>query len=183
MQDRAAAASKDELLKEAIESLVDWKEPEKKKYDYRIDPRLDQVDATTPGLWIFDQPWPENVHEVVMEQIEVFVKPRDTSAIARCRKLMFGGLFRRVTVVRTGVVEQMEVTGHWWDHDPHHAKIGMLSRSVVRELNRNPRGKRFAARINRIQEATYNDQDCLALYIDLAIDDRFHSQKLAMRYR
>ena len=170
-------------MKEAIESLVGWKASEKKKYDYRVDPQLDRVDASTPGRWVFDQPWPENIHDVVMERTEVLFNKRDAQAIARCRKLMFEGLFRRVTVFRTGEVEQIEVTGHWWDHEPHDAKVGMLARSVVRELNRNPRARRFAARINYMQEAMYHDQECLALYIDLAIDERPDWKKYAMRYR
>lgn len=172
LQEQAAAASQDDQIKEAIDSLVSWKSTATKPaYNYEKDPMLDRVDTSSPGIWKFDQPWPNNVHQVVMEGTEVACIPSDIAGTAQARKQMLDGIFRRVTVFRTGQVEEMAVDGHWWDFESHEKKVGILSRPVVRELNRVLTAKRFAARINSIQQTTRDNQEYFELFIDLAIDD------------
>lgn len=171
LQEQAATESKDDLFKEAIESLVAWRGPDNEPYNYRKDPRLDRVDTSRPGVWKFDQPWPEHVHQMVIERAEVLFNPFEVDGTVRSRQLLLDGSFRRVTVIRTGEVEEMEVTGHWWDFEPHENKLGLLPRSVVRELNRIVTAKRFAARINCLQQNIHENQEVLELFVDVAIDE------------
>lgn len=171
LQEKKAAASKDKLLQEAIDSLVDWTEPEKKSpYNYRLDPALDRCEMPKANHWKFAQPWPEYTGDVVMENVEVFSSFSDASGALQARQSLVNGKFRRVTVFRTGQVEEIEVTGHWYDVHPFEHKVGILQRKVVRELNKNPLAKKFAARINTIQLAMHDDQPYYQLFIDLAID-------------
>lgn len=159
-------------MRQAIESLVRWKAPEGRPYDYHRDPRLDRVDDSSPGIWRFDQPWPEYVNHVVVECAEVVFNPTDMLNTYQSRQALLGQTYRRVTVARNGEVEGMDVTGHWWDfRRPYESKVGMLSRSVVRKLNSVVTAKRFAARINSIQKCIVQDREFLELYIDLAIDE------------
>ncbi len=184
LQNYAAAASKDEMLKEAIKALVESKVPDVEPYDYRKDLRLDHVDCSTAGVWKFDQPWPESVHEVVVESAEVLFNPLDTCGVVRARRLLLDGKFRRVTVFRTGQVEEIQVNGHWWDIDLHEGKLGLLSREVVRKLNQRIVARQFAARINRMQQVTRQGQEFLELFVDVAIDESNQKKtRVKLRYR
>lgn len=169
LQEELAAVDQDELLKEAIELLVSSRTP-KKRYDYARDPELDRSQIGDGGVVTFDQPWPETAGEVVYQKAEVICTEFDFNRAASSRLAWMSGEFKRVSVFRTGQVEEIEVTGHWWDFEPHETKLGLLSRSVVRELNRNPLAKRFAARINCFQETTRNRQKYIELFIDLAVE-------------
>lgn len=170
LQDEAAAKAKDELVREAIELLVNSREPIEKKYDYARDPLLDTVDNSSPGIWRFDQPWPQTIQEVIIENVEVVCHRIDDDRELQARKSLLNGTFKRVTVFRTGKVEQMAVTGHWWDHTHHQAKLGLLERKIVRELNRRPLAKKFAARINHVDQVVRDKKEWLQFYVDLAID-------------
>lgn len=170
LRDEEAAKAQDDLVREAIDLLVNSRQPAKKSYDYTRDPLLDTVDNSEPGLWKFDQPWPESVEEVVIENAEVVCHRLDQERALTARKTLLNGKFKRVTVYRTGKVEQMEVTGHWWDHTHHESKLGLLERKIVRELNRRPLAKKFAARINHVDQIVRDRQDWLRFYVDLAID-------------
>lgn len=170
LQDREAAANDDELLRAAIDSLVSWKEPDDQPYDYRRDPKLDLANETEPGIFKFDQPWPESAGDIVFQDAEVLFNPEDTYGTVLARKALFEGQFRRVTAVRTGQVEEMAVIGHWWGLESHQAKIGLLARSVVRELNRILTAKNFAAVINRVEKTTIASKRHLNFYVDLAVD-------------
>ncbi len=156
-------------MREAIAALVSWKPPDTQPYEYSQDPRLDRVDHSQPGVWKFDQPWREDVREVVIERAEVFFYPDNVRGTDRLRRLMLEGTLRRVTLDRTRNVEEMEITGYWWDYQPREGKLGVLSRSVVRQLNRILTAKYFAVRINCIQEAVRDDQQILELFVDVAI--------------
>ena len=172
LQEKTAAASEDERIQEAIESLVDWQAPDNQPaYDYHKDPRLDRVDSSSPGIWKFDQPWPEHVHQVVFERVDVQCIPSDVEGTVQFRRMLLDGSFRRVTVSRTGGVEEMAVIGHWWDFEPHESKLGILSRAVVRDLNRILTAKRFASRIYCMQETIRQSKQFLELFIDLAVDE------------
>ena len=156
-------------MREAIDALVSWKPPDDKPYSYGQDPRLDLVDDSRHGIWKFDQPWPEDALQVVIERAEVLFYPDGMEGTVQLRRHLFEGTLRRVTVDRTRNVEEMEVTGYWWDHQPHEGKLGVLSRRVVRELNRIVTARHFVARINYIQEAIHEDLEVLELFVDLAI--------------
>jgi uncharacterized protein YbaR (Trm112 family) len=169
LHEKAAAPSHEDLLREAIESLVAWKPPDVQPYDYSLDPRLDQVDSSIPGIWKFDQPWPDGAREIVIERTEVLYYPDDNEHTDRLRRLLLDGTFRRVSVDRTRNVEEMEITGYWWDYQPREGKLGVLARSVVRQLNRIVTAKHFAARINCLQEAIRDDEEILELFVDVAI--------------
>ena len=171
LQEQKAVASRDELVREAIDSLVSWRKPEKRRYEYRLDPKLNNVDSSTPGLWKFDQPWPEHVREIAIERAEVLVFPFDEMGTYQSRTHLVIDKFPRVTVERTGEVEEMEVTAHWYDLEPHDTKVGLLSRQVVRDLNRIVTAKHFAARINCLQQVVREKQPVLELYIDVAVQE------------
>ena len=168
IQERQAAAENDELVKQAIDALVDWKLPDK-SYDYRIDPKLDRVDKSTPGVLKFNQPWPGDIKEIVFEKTEVVCNPHDTNGAVRSRREMIDGEFRRVDIYRTGQVEEMAVNGHWWQVRPQARKVGILPRSIVRELNRMTNVTSFAARINSMHLPQSKSEDPIALFIDVAI--------------
>ncbi len=170
LQEQAFEASKDDMLRMAIESLVDWNEPTSQAYDYRTDPLLDRIVCSSENSWKFDQPWPSESHQLVFERAEVLFNPRDMRSITHNRQLFFDGKCRRVTVFRTGEVEQIQVSGHWWDFELHECKLGLLPRWVVRELNLIPKAKVFAARINCLEKTVRADNDFLDLFIDLAIE-------------
>jgi len=170
LQDREAAASNDELLREAIDSLIKWEEPTDEPYEYRRDPKLDVITELDGGIFQFNQPWPEVAGEVVYENAEVLFNHEDSYGSVLARKAMFEGQFRRVTVVRTGQVEEMAVMGHWWGPEHHEAKIGLLERSVVRILNRIVTAKNFVAIINRIERTTIASKRHLNFFVNLAID-------------
>lgn len=156
-------------MREAIEALVSWKPPDDKPYSYGQDPRLDRVDNSQHGIWKFDQPWREDAQQVVIERAEVHFYPDNTEGTVRLRRLLLEGTLRRVTVERTRNVEEIEVTGYWWDYQPHEGKLGVLSRRVVRELNRIVSARHFVAKINCIQEAIRDDLEVLELFVDVAI--------------
>jgi hypothetical protein len=170
LQERQAAADQDELLKEAIESLIDWDAPEPKLYNYRMDPALDQCDSSDSAIWTFDQPWPKNTGEIVLENTEVLLNKNDLSGPLRSREMMMNGKYKRVTAFRTGQVEEIEVSGHWFDVTPFEQKVGILPRSVVRQVNRIPDAKRFTARINNIRLSVEAGVSIYELFIDMAID-------------
>ena len=170
LQYEAAAQAKDDLVREAIELLVNSRQPVKKAYDYTRDPLLDNVDESEPGILRFDQPWPKTIEEVVIENAEVVCHRLDEERALTARKTLLSGKFKRVTVFRTGQVEQMEVTGHWWDHTHHESKLGLLERKIVRELNRRPLARNFAARINHVDQIVKDRKEWLKFYVDLAID-------------
>lgn len=171
LHERAAAPSHEELMREAIEALVSWKPPDDRPYEYSQDPRLDRVDYSRPGVWKFDQPWSEDAREVVIERTEVLFYAEGREGTDRLRRLLLDGTLRRVTVDRTRNVEEMEITGYWWDYQPREGKLGVLSRTVVRQLNRIVTAKTFAVRINCIQEAVRDDLEILELFVDVAIQD------------
>lgn len=171
LQDRATAPSQDELIREAIESLVSWKPPDKRPYVYSQDPRLDRVESPRRGVWKFDQPWPDNIKQVVVERTKVLFYPANVDGTDQSRRLLLDGSFRRVTVAHTRNVEEMEVTGNWWDYQPRESNLGVLARSVVRELNRIVTAKHFAARINCIRKGVHENREVLELFIDLAIQE------------
>jgi hypothetical protein len=174
LQERKAAASEDDLLKEALDSLLSWNPEDKPVYEYARDPRLDELDDSRPGLWTFRQPWPEHVHQVVMERTKVAIDPSDPSGCLQHRRCLLKGYHRRVTVYRTGEVEEIAVTGHWWerrDQMHHECRLGILPRKVVRELNRIPSTPVFAARINCLQKSELQGYPVLDLFIDLAVDE------------
>ena len=184
LRDRESAANQDELLREAIDSLVQWKEPDDVPYDYRRDPKLDCAKETESGIWKFDQPWPEEAGDVVHEDAEVLFNPEDTYGTVLARKALFEGEFRRVTAVRTGQVEEMQIVGHWWSEvQPHEAKIGLLERVVVRGLNRIVTAKNFITRINRVQRKIIEQKKHLEFFVDLAIDTRKPESKSNSRRR
>ena len=170
LQEKEAAASQDDLLKEAIDSLVDWEVTSKKAYNYRVDPILDQCVCPEPNVWKFDQPWPKNTGEILLKNSEVVYYAADGSGSAKARELLMNGTFKRVTAFRTGQVEELEVTGHWYDVHPYERKVGVLPRKVVRELNLIPEAKKFAARINTIELVVEDAVPVYKLFIDLAID-------------
>lgn len=172
LQEKQAAASDDELLKDAIDSLIDASEPVEKPYNYRLDPALDQCVTVQPNIWEFDQPWPENAGEIVLENSEVVWNANALGGSLESRISLMNGKFRRVTVFRTGQVEEIEVTGHWYDVHPYEHKVGTLPRTVVRELNKMPHAKKFAARINTVQLVRQQEQPIYKLFIDLAIDTK-----------
>lgn len=186
LHERNAAASKDEALKEALDSLLDWNPPEPRKYEYGEDPQLDLIDDSNPGIWKFNQPWPENVHQVVVEHAEVSLNPYDIDGSVKPRFRLLDGYHRRVTIFRTGEVEEIAVTGHWWDSrelKPHECHMGVLPRAVVRELNLIPSTPVFAARINSLQKISHKSQDILELFIDIAIDETPVKNKKPRRIR
>ena len=167
-QERKAAAEKDVLVKQAIDALVDWQRPEE-SYDYRIDPKLDSIVESTPGILKFDQPWPNEVKDIVLEATEVVCSPHDTNGTVLSRKEMLAGEFRRVTIYRTGQVEEMGVNGHWIKVGHQERKVGVLPRKIVRELNRLTSVKRFAARINSMKMSEGTDSGFVELFIDVAV--------------
>lgn len=171
LQDEAAAAAKDDLVRMAIESLVNSREPVEKPYDYARDPLLDTVDDSMPGIWKFDQPWPQTVDEILIENAEVVCHPLDEQRAMQSRKMFLGGKYKRVTVFRTGQVEQMQVSGHWWDHQPHEMKLGLLARSIVRELNRRPLAKQFVARVNHVNRVLCDKKEIFEMFVDVALDN------------
>ncbi len=170
LQDEAAAAAKDEMVKMAIESLVNSREAIEKPYDYTRDPKLDTVENPQPGVWLFEQPWPKSVDEIVVENAEVICHPMDEDRAMGSRKIFLEGKFRRVTVFRTGQVEQMQVSGHWWDFEPRESKLGLLSRSIVRQINKHPLAKQFAARVNHVNRLIRDHKERFEFYVDIAID-------------
>jgi hypothetical protein len=176
LQEQAAHANRDELFQEAIESLVTWKPAVVKPYNYILDPLLDRVDSSVPGVWKFDQPWPEHVLQIAIERAEVLFYATDIQGTVRSRQQLLDGSFRRVTVERTGEVEEMEVTGHWYDVEPHSTNLGLLSRQTVRQLNRIVTAKKFAARINCVQQAIQDDRNVLELFVDLAVQEPPHQK-------
>jgi hypothetical protein len=179
-----AAAGHDELVKQAIQSLVKWNAPEDQPYDYRRDPGLDDFDDSQQGIWKFNQPWPEHTGEVVYENAEVLCNPNDITGAVHFRRMLRDNKFRRVTIYRTGEVEQMEVTGHWWDHEPHEGRIGLLPRVVVRQLNRLITARGFAARINTLKLVNRDGQDLVEVYIDIAVDlSAKRKHQSGIRYR
>ena len=167
-QERKAAAEEDDLIKQAIEALVDWKVPEK-TYDYRRDPKLDLLVEGEPGVLQFDQPWPCPIQEIVLEATEVVCNPLDTKGTIHSRQEMLDGEFRRVTIFRTGQVEEMAVNGHWWQVRLQERKVGILPRAVVRELNRMTKVKKFAARIHSMKPTTTDSGNLVELFIDVAV--------------
>lgn len=168
LQERQAAAEKDALVQQAIDALVDWQLPEK-SYDYRTDPDLDRVVESHPGVLIFDQPWPARVGDIVLEAAEVICNPSDVNGAVLSRKELACGEFRRVTIYRTGQVEEMAVNGHWLKITPQEHKVGVLPRKVVRELNRLTSVKKFAARINSMKISRDSSDALVELYIDVAV--------------
>ena len=183
LQEKHAAASQDDLLKDAIESLVDWDSPDENPYNYRRDPNLDNCDTTTPNIWKFSQPWPENTGELVLENTEVICSFQDANGAMQARELLMNGEFRRVTVFRTGQVEEIEVTGHWYDVHPFERKVGILPRKVVRELNLMPLAKKFTSRINTVHLTVEDDRPVFRLFIDLAIDTSAAKKAKSLRRR
>lgn len=167
-QERKAAAEEDDLIKQAIEALVDWKVPDS-SYDYRRDPKLDETDSSQPGYWKFNQPWPCHIFDIVLEGTEVFCNPLDTEGAVRARREMLDGEFRRVSIYRTGQVEEMAVNGHWWQVKLQERKVGILPRAVVRDLNRLTHVKRFTARINSMQLTHRPEGEFVKLFIDVAV--------------
>ena len=183
LQDREAAANDDALLREAIDSLVKWQKPEDKPYEYRRDPKLDVMTEQKNGVFQFKQPWPESAGEVVYENAEVLFNHEDSYGTVLARKALFEGEFRRVSVVRTGQVEEMAVIGHWWGLEPHQAKVGFLPRSIVRALNRVVTAKNFAAIIDRIERTTIASKRHLNFFINLAIDKTPGKSKQSVNHR
>lgn len=186
IQERAAAASHDDEIRDAIDSLTDWDVPEQPVYDYHRDPQLDNIDESVPNIWKFDQPWPEHVGKIVGENIEVTVNPFDAEGVARTRLNLLDGIHRRVTVYRTGEVEEMAVDGHWWNDEygePQEQRLGILTRAVVRDLNRIHNARQFVARINNLKRTVRQDLEILDLFIDLAIDEKPLPQTRQQRRR
>ena len=174
LHEKAAAGNRDADIKRAIEELADWDVPETPRYSYSRDPLLDQIDDSQPHVWTFNQPWPENTGEVVADRVEVIVNTEDLESIAQFRFGLLDGIHRRVTVQRTGEVEEIAVDGHWWadeNGEPLEHRLGILSRSVVRELNRIPHARRFASRINCLVLGTIEGHEVPKLFVDLAIDE------------
>ena len=167
-QERRAAAEKDDLIKQAIDALVDWRLPEK-SYDYRMDPNLDVIDKSEPGIWKFAQPWPNEIKDIVFEAAEVVCNPADENGAVLSRRELLVGDYRRVSIYRTGQVEEIGVNGHWFNVRPHERKVGVLPRAVVRELNRMTTVKRFTARIHSIRVPREPVKGLVELYIDVAI--------------
>ena len=184
LQERQAAANHDEELKAALDSLSSWKPKEKKNVEYNRDPRLDVIDDSISGLWQFDQPWPAHTGDVVLDRVEVLVDAAYGDEARRQRHSLLHGYHRRVSVFRTGEVEEIAVTGHWWehrDHQSHEGSMGALPRPVVRELNRIPSTPAFAARINCFRQTP--ESNILELFIDLAIDNTPRQKKKTRRFR
>ncbi len=172
LREKAAESKKDDQLKEALDALAEWTEPDETPYQYYADPKLDEMDKSTPGIWKFDQPWPPDTQQIVAENVEVIFNPLDVQANMRWRVRLLKGFHRRVTIHRTGEVEEIEVDGLWWDgHNgqPQERKLGLLSRAQVRELNRLTYAKNFASRINQLRKTIRDNQAILELYIDIAI--------------
>ena len=167
-QERQAAAEKDVLVKQAIDALVNSQRAEE-SYDYRIDPKLDSIVEAKPGILKFDQPWPDKVEDVVLEATEVVCNTHDTHGALLSRKELLRGEFRRVTIYRTGQVEEMGVNGHWVKVAHQERKVGVLPRKIVRELNRMTSVKRFAARINSMKWSGGVEDGLVELFIDVAV--------------
>ena len=91
LQEKAAAPSHDELMREAIDALVSWKPPDDKPYSYGQDPRLDRIDNSRQGIWKFDQPWRQDAQQVVVERAEVQFYPDGIEATDRLRRLLLEG--------------------------------------------------------------------------------------------
>ena len=111
---------------------------------------------------------------MIAKNIEVAFNPHDVTGSARTRFELLDGIHRRVTVHRTGEVEEIAVEGHWWNDEfgePREQRLGLLSRAIVRELNRLHAARHFAARINRLRRALFRNCEILELFIDLAIDE------------
>ena len=172
LREKQKAAGSDDALNAAIGSLLD--DESSRSADYEHDRRLDRLkESRQQGTLLFDQPWPGSIAAVVLEAAEVVLNQFDFEAIALARQKMFDGFLRRVTVYRTGEVEDYAVTGHWRNRSgaaPEHAHVGKLPRSVGRQLNKYGAQRIIEARINRMSKSgDVQGNRFVKLFIDLAV--------------
>ena len=172
LQDMMSVAQQGDDLQSVIDDFVS-REPthHAPTQSYEEDPRLDETVAKAPGILQFNQPWPDNFHHILYNKVNVVANPFNLEGNMFRRQQLLKGYHRRVTVVRTGEVEEMVVVGHWHDRNDdgvNDGVIGTLPRTMVRELNRLPIETEYSARINYVQWRREGKTQLLDIYVDVA---------------
>ncbi len=170
LQDKMSVAEGDQLQL-IIDEFVSRDRLQAPHIAYADDPRLDQVTTTEDGVLHFQQPWPEGFTDVLYEHTEVELNPHNEPGNITQRQHLLRGYLRRVTVERTGEIEQMTIIGHWRDRQDdreNEGVVGLLPRKIVRELNRLPYSTLYAAKINSAVWVRDHERDLIELYVDVA---------------
>ena len=171
IQDKISSAGENRDLQAAIDEFVSRETLHVREIEYEEDPRLDQITTTESGVLQFNQPWPPGFDQVLLEQLEVLPNPHNLEGNTDKRQRLLSGFHRRVSMERTGEVEEIAIIGHWRDHQDGRANegvLGTLARKIVRQLNKLPIDTVYAARINSAQWTIDDDKEFVEMFVDVA---------------
>ena len=180
LRDNIAAADGDNDIQSAIDEFVSRESPEPVQVEYEEDPRLDTYTKTESGVVRFEQPWPDGTGELLLECTEVAHYPFNLEGNMLERTRLLDGIHRRVTLERTGEVEDIAVVGHWRTakfQPLESGIIGCLPRPVVRQLDREHLFATYAGRIHSAQRAVVDNQAIFQVFIDVAIESEDRRRK------